>query len=131
MQIYSFKNDYSEGAHERILQALAETNLVQIDGYGEDIYCQKAQEFIKEKLQNSDIDIHFIAGGTLANIVVISSLLKPYESIISAETGHIHVHETGAIEAIGHKIHTVSSDDGKLKVKDIQTVLVHLLAGVQ
>jgi threonine aldolase len=123
MQIYSFKNDYSEGAHERILQALAETNLVQTDGYGEDIYCQKAQELIKEKLQNSEVDIHFIAGGTLANIVIISSLLKPYESIISAETGHIHVHETGATEAIGHKIHTVSSEDGKLKVADIQQIL--------
>jgi threonine aldolase len=123
MQIYSFKNDYSEGAHERILQALAEINLVQTDGYGEDIYCQKAQEFIKEKLQNSDVDIHFIAGGTLANIVIISSLLKPYESIISAEIGHIHVHETGATEAIGHKIHTVSSEDGKLKAADIQQIL--------
>lgn len=123
MQIYSFKNDYSEGAHPRILQALAETNLVQTDGYGEDIYCQKAIELIQEKIENSSADIHFIAGGTLANIVVISSLLKPYESIISAQTGHIHVHETGAIESIGHKIHTVESEDGKLKPSDIQEVL--------
>lgn len=121
--IHSFKNDYSEGAHPRILQALAETNLVQTDGYGEDIYCQKAIELIQEKIENSSADIHFITGGTLANIVVISSLLKPYESIISAQTGHIHVHETGAIESIGHKIHTVESVDGKLKPVDIQEVL--------
>ncbi len=121
--IHSFKNDYSEGAHPCILQALAETNLVQTDGYSEDIYCQKAIELIQEKIENSSADVHFIAGGTLANIVVISSLLKPYESIISAQTGHIHVHEAGAIESIGHKIHTVESEDGKLKPADIQEVL--------
>lgn len=121
--IHSFKNDYSEGAHPCILKALAETNLVQTDGYSEDIYCQKAIELIQEKIENSSADVHFIAGGTLANIVVISSLLKPYESIISAQTGHIHVHEAGAIESIGHKIHTVESEDGKLKPTDIQEVL--------
>jgi threonine aldolase len=123
MQIYSFKNDYSEVAHPQILQALAETNLVQTDGYGENIYCQKAIELIQEKIENTSVDVHFIAGGTLANIVVISSLLKSYESIISAQTGHIHVHEAGAIESIGHKILTVKSEDGKLKSADIQTIL--------
>lgn len=120
---YSFKNDYSEGAHPNILQALFETNLNQEDGYGGDVYCNEAIRIIKEKLNSPGADIHFVSGGTQANLIVISSILKPYESVIAANTGHINTHETGAIEATGHKVNTVDSSDGKLTTLDIAKVL--------
>ncbi|MBM7615629.1 threonine aldolase family protein [Alkaliphilus hydrothermalis] len=121
--IYSFKNDYSEGAHPNILQALVDTNLQQQAGYGEDEYCQQAIEILREKLQNPKADIHFVSGGTQANLIVISSVLRPYESVISANTGHINVHETGAIEATGHKVNSVDTEDGKLTPEDIKPIL--------
>lgn len=121
--IYSFKNDYSEGAHPNILKALMTTNLYQQDGYGEDDFCREATNILKDKLQNPKADIHFVSGGTQANLIVISSILKPYESVIAANTGHISTHETGAIEATGHKINTVNTMDGKLTPKDLEVVL--------
>lgn len=123
MKKYSFKNDYSEGAHERILNALSNSNIIQTDGYGEDKYSKEAEKIIQNKISNSKAKVHFVSGGTQANLIVISSMLKPYESIISATTGHIAVHETGAIEATGHKINTVETKNGKLSVKDIQSVI--------
>ncbi|SET70659.1 L-threonine aldolase [Natronincola peptidivorans] len=121
--VYSFKNDYSEGAHPSILEAMMETNLHQQEGYGEDAYSLEAIKIMREKLQSDQADIHFVAGGTQANLIVISSILKPYESVIAADTGHINVHETGAIEATGHKINVVHSKDGKLAPKDVESVL--------
>lgn len=121
--LYSFKNDYSEGAHPRILSAMIETNLFQQDGYSEDDYCKEAINVLKNKLENDNVDIHFVSGGTQANLIVISSILKPYESVIAANTGHINVHETGAIEATGHKVNVIDSKDGKLKPIDIKSVL--------
>lgn len=123
MKLYSFKNDYSEGCHHDLLKALAEHNNTQQSGYGEDDYSKEASRLIKEKCKNTDLDIHLVSGGTQANLIVIAAALKPYESVISAETGHIHVHETGAIEATGHKIQTVISEDGKLRPHDVQSVL--------
>jgi len=123
MTKYSFKNDYSEGAHEQILNALGNTNLNQDEGYGEDKYCKEVISLIRKKIQNPKADVHFVSGGTQANLIVISSILKPYESIIAATTGHIAVHEAGAIESTGHKINAVETKDGKLKVKHIQSVL--------
>jgi len=120
---YSFKNDYSEGAHPNILQALITTNLEQQDGYGGDKYCDEAVSILKEKLDNPDAHIHLVSGGTQANLIVISSILKPYESVIAVNTGHISTHETGAIEATGHKINTVDSIDGKLTPSHIEKVL--------
>ncbi len=120
---YSFRNDYSEGAHIDILKALNETNFEQQDGYSEDAYCNEAQVIIRNKIDNQNADIHFVSAGTQANLVVISSILKPYESVICAGTGHINVHETGAIEATGHKINTVNTIDGKLNSENIQNVL--------
>ncbi|KJF28750.1 amino acid lyase [Clostridium aceticum] len=122
-EFYSFRNDYSEGAHPNILNALLQTNFKQQNGYGTDDYSQKAIELLRHKLQNANADIHFVSGGTQANLVVISSILRPYESVIAANTGHIHVHETGAVEATGHKINVVDSKDGKLTPKNIQRVL--------
>jgi threonine aldolase len=120
---YSFLYDYSEGAHPRIMEALKETNYVQQAGYGEDAYCVEAAELIKKRLKSNHVDIHFVSGGTQANYIVISSALRPYESVVSAATGHINVHETGAVEAKGHKINSIVTEDGKLKPEEIQKVL--------
>ncbi len=123
MTKYSFQYDYSEGAHDNILKALQKTNKIQQDGYGDDEYCREAQSIIQEKTGNPHASVHFVSGGTQANLTVISSILKPYESVIAAETGHISVHETGAIEATGHKINTVTTPTGKLTVPLIESVL--------
>ncbi|MGI1658446.1 MAG: threonine aldolase family protein [Desulfitobacterium sp.] len=119
----SFKNDYSEGAHPRILEALLKSNLVQEQGYGEDSFCQGASELLRKRLGNEDLAIHFLTGGTQANLVAISAFLRPHEAAIAAQTGHIFVHETGAIEATGHKVLTAESKDGKLTPVLIQEVL--------
>lgn len=121
--MYSFKNDYSEGAHPRIFQALMETNLEQVEGYGMDCYTQKAVELLKEKIGRNDIDIHFFSGGTQTNLTAISAFLRPHEAIIAASTGHILVHETGAIEATGHKIISVEVSDGKLTPDQIKKAI--------
>lgn len=122
MNTYSFKNDYSEGAHPAILQRLLVTNLQQTIGYGEDIYCEEARDLLKKYIQR-DSAIHFVSGGTQANLIIISSILKPYESVIAADSGHIAVHETGAIEATGHKVNTIPSLDGKIYPNQIQAIL--------
>ena len=123
MEKYSFKNDYSEGAHPNIIDALSRTNLVQNNGYSEDIYCNEAIQIIRKKIKNPEADIHFVSGGTQANMIVISSILKPYESVIAASTAHIVVHETGAIEATGHKINLIETYNGKLKPEDVKAVI--------
>lgn len=120
---YSFKDDYSEGAHPNILRALCEFNLSQQSGYGKDEYSLKAAELIREMAGNKNADVYFVSGGTQANLIVLSSMLRPYESVISASTGHINVHEAGAIEATGHKIKAVETQDGKLTSLQIKDVL--------
>lgn len=121
--MYSFKNDYSEGAHQRILNALVESNTEQVEGYGEDPYCIEAAKLIKKKIGCNDIDVHFIPGGTQTNLTVISSFLRPHEAAIAANTGHILVHETGAIEATGHKVISIASNNGKLNPELIKPAL--------
>ena len=121
---YNFLYDYAEGAHPDILDALIETNMTQQLGYGEDEYCLKAIGQIKKEFDIPTADIHFVSGGTQANMTVISSVLKPYESVIAAQTGHIAVHETGAIEFTGHKINTIKTADGKLTPELIKPVLI-------
>lgn len=121
--LYSFRNDYSEGAHKNIIEALLRTNSEQESGYGLDSYCKEAENLIKDRINNKNADVHFVSGGTQANLIIISSILRPYESVICTNTGHINVHETGAIEATGHKINVVESNDGKLTVEDIKKVL--------
>lgn len=119
----SFKNDYSEGAHPSILQALVNYNNDQQAGYGEDMYSIEAKELIKKKLKSDQSQIYFVSGGTQANLIVISSILKPYQAVISATSGHILNNETGAIEATGHKILGIETADGKLRPSDIIPVL--------
>ncbi|WP_332454216.1 threonine aldolase family protein [Chryseobacterium aquaticum] len=120
---FSFKNDYSEGCHPNILEALLYSNTNQQAGYGEDEYSLKAKDLIKKTINNQEADVYFVSGGTQANLIVISSILKPYQCAVSASTGHILNNETGAIEATGHKILSIETEDGKLKSADIQTVL--------
>lgn len=120
---YSFLDDYSEGCHPRILAALASTNLAQQTAYGNDAYSERARNLIRDHLGGRDIPIYFVSGGTLANIIIASSALRPHEAIIAASSGHIVGRETGAIEAVGHKIITVPSDDGKLTPAGIETAL--------
>ena len=121
--MYSFKNDYSEGAHPQILQALMKTNFEQEDGYGEDQYTRKAVELLKERMGEKDADIHLLTGGTQTNLTAISAFLRPHEAAIAANTGHIQTHETGAIEATGHKIIAVDVEDGKLMPSHLKKVL--------
>jgi threonine aldolase len=110
----SFINDYSECAHPRILELLTKTNYEQNVGYGQDVHCERAKTYIKKHLQRDDVDIHFIPAGTQTNLLVISAFLRSYQSVIAADTGHINVHETGAIEATGHKVIAMPAVDGKL-----------------
>ena len=113
----NFKNDYSEGACPEVLEALIKTNYEQTVGYGEDKYCEEAKKLIKENINSPNADIYFLVGGTQANTTVISHTLKPYEAVIACKTGHISIHETGAIEATGHKIIEVEGIDGKFTLK--------------
>ncbi|SDH87900.1 L-threonine aldolase [Chryseobacterium taeanense] len=120
---FSFKNDYSEGCHPNILQALLSSNYDQQAGYGEDQYSLEAKDLIRQKIKNPQSEIYFVSGGTQANLIVISSVLRPYQCAISASTGHILNNETGAIEATGHKILSVEKEDGKLTPADIIPIL--------
>jgi len=121
---YSFRNDYSELAHPKVMEALSSAGTKQFGGYGLDEISQRAAELIREKVAAPSADVHFISGGTQANLVVISSALRPYEAVIALESGHIYVHETGAIEATGHKICTAKGYDGKLSVDEIEKLVI-------
>lgn len=115
-----FNCDYNEGAHPKILEKLVETNFEQTPGYGVDHHCVKAAKLIKEKCAREDIDIHFLVGGTQVNLTVISAALRPHQGAIAASSGHINVHESGAIEATGHKVIALPSSNGKLTASQIQ-----------
>ena len=121
--MYSFASDYLEGAHPTILQKMMETNSLQTPGYGLDPYCEQAREEITSRLGNVDADIHFVVGGTQANLLVIDACLRSYEAVIGVHTSHINVHETGAIEHVGHKIIAVDGIDGKVRPCDVEEVL--------
>lgn len=115
-----FECDYLEGAHPKILELLTKTNFEQTPGYSTDIYCEKARSIIREKCNLPDCDVHFLVGGTQTNTTVIASILRPYQGVLCADTGHINVHETGAIESTGHKVMPIPSDDGKITAQNIQ-----------
>lgn len=118
--MYNFKNDYSEGAHERVLQAIAKINLEGNVGYGSDPYCAQASDMIRELFQCPDAAVHFFIGGTSANFTAIAAFLRPHEAVIAADTGHINVHEGGAVEGTGHKILPCPSADGKVRPQDVE-----------
>lgn len=115
-----FNSDYLEGTHPRILQALSDTNMVQTCGYGEDEYCEAARKAIKDVCKCEDSQVHFLVGGTQANTIVISSILRPHQAVLCVKEGHINVHETGAIEASGHKVLAIEGKDGKISADQIR-----------
>ena len=119
----SFENDYSEGAHEKILQRFLETNFVQVPGYGNDPYSESAKEKIRAACQCPQAEIFFLTGGTQTNAVVIDSMLQAYEGVVSAQTGHVNAHEAGAIEYTGHKVMPLAQYDGKMKAEDLESLL--------
>lgn len=115
-----FINDYATVAHPNILKALSEANYNNEIGYGDDDYSKEAKNLIKKECGNNDIDILFLVGGTQTNLIVLNSILRSYQGVISAQSGHIATHETGAIERGGHKILTVETDElGKLNAKQV------------
>lgn len=115
-----FNCDYSEGAHEKVLEKIAATNMEQTEGYGRDGYSMQAKELIKKLCGRTDADVHFLVGGTQTNLTVISAGLRPYQGVIAARTGHINIHETGAVEACGHKVLALSSEDGKITAGQVE-----------
>jgi threonine aldolase len=115
-----FFDDYSEGAHPRILEALQRTNLQQEPGYVMDSFAVEATRLIRERFASPEADVHFVASGTQANLCVLSAILQPWQSVIAADSGHINQHEAGAIEATGHKINTVKGENGKVRPHEIQ-----------
>lgn len=118
-----FQCDYNEGAHPLIIKRLTETNMEQTVGYGEDPHCEEARRLIKQACQSDNADVHFLVGGTQANTTVIAHILRPYQGVLAATSGHINVHETGAIESTGHKVLVIPTEDGKLTAKQIDEAM--------
>ena len=121
-----FHNDYSEGCHQKVMEALLKTNMEQTPGYGEDVYCAQAADKIRTLCDREDAAVHFLVGGTQTNLTVIAAALRPHQGVLCASTGHIHVHETGAVEAAGHKILELPTADGKVAAAQVErAVLAH------
>ena len=123
MKKMKFNCDYMEGVHPKILERLAETNLEQTAGYGNDPYCVSAKKKILEACQCPDGEVHFLVGGTQTNATVIAALLHMYDGVLAAETGHVNVHEAGAIEYTGHKVLTLPQKDGKISAESVENYL--------
>ena len=119
-----FQSDYTEGACPEIMKRLVETNMEQTTGYSEDEHCMRAAELIQKACNAPDSKVHFLVGGTQTNMTVIGAALRPYQGVLSAETGHIHVHETGAVESLGFKILALPANDGKIKASQIEQACV-------
>lgn len=118
-----FENDYSEGAHQKVLERLLETNMEQLPGYGADHYCESAGEKIREACGCPEAEVCFLTGGTQTNQIVIGAVLKPYEGVIAAETGHVSTHEAGAIECSGHKVLELPQEEGKISADNLSDFL--------
>ena len=118
-----FTSDYCEGCHERILERLMQTNYEQTSGYGTDDHCRRAAELIRGECGREDAAVHFLVGGTQTNLTLIHAALRPHQAAVCAESGHIHVHETGAVEATGHKCLTLPSSDGKITAEQVAALV--------
>ncbi len=114
-----FQCDYNEGAHERVLAKLVETNMEQAPGYSEDAHCARAAELIRRACEDDTLAVHFLVGGTQTNVTVIDAGLRSHQGVVSAQSGHINVHETGAVESLGHKVLSVPHQDGKLNAGQV------------
>ena len=119
-----FQCDYNEGAHLKVMQRLLETNMEQTVGYGEDHYCESARRLIQEACSNPDLQVHFLVGGTQTNTTVIAHLLRPHQGVVAAESGHISVHETGAIEHTGHKVLALPAHEGKITAAQVENLVL-------
>ena len=119
----SFESDYTEGAHEKILQRFIETNMEQLSGYGNDKYSDCAKEKIRRVCECPEADIYFLTGGTQTNAVIIDTVLQKYEGVVAADTGHVNVHEAGAIEYTGHKVLTIPQKNGKINAVQLEKYL--------
>lgn len=122
--MFSFNNDYSSVCCREIYEALGKVYNDQYDGYGLDVICDRARNKIRKAVDNPDCDVHFLVGGTQANLVVLGSLLRPHEAVIACESGHINTHEAGSIEATGHKVETVPAVDGKVRACDVEKLVL-------
>ncbi|MBR1377917.1 MAG: aminotransferase class I/II-fold pyridoxal phosphate-dependent enzyme [Bacteroidaceae bacterium] len=118
-----FQCDYNQTCHPAILEALGRVGMEQMVGYGEDHYCQEARRLIRQLVGREDADVHFLVGGTQTNMTVISSALRPYQGVIAADTGHINVHETGAIEHSGHKVIALPARNGKIDASQVKAAI--------
>ena len=118
-----FENDYSEGAHGKVLEALVKTNYEKLSGYGTDDYCERAKEKIKKACKCDDAEVYLLVGGTQTNQLIIDTTLNPYEGVVAVETGHVGVHEAGAIEYTGHKVLTVPAHVGKMDAGELKDYL--------
>ena len=121
--MYRFECDYTEGAHPKITEALTATNMEQTVGYGEDAHCENARRLIREACKHKHMEIHFLVGGTQANTTVIASILRPWQGAVCADSGHIAGHETGAIEATGHKVLTIPTESGKITAAQVKALV--------
>ncbi len=119
----SFENDYTMGAHPKVLERLVETNFEALSGYGSDGYCESARQKIKTACDCKEADVHFLVGGTQTNALIISAMLRDYEGVISADTGHVSSHEAGAVEHTGHKVLTLPNHDGKISSYELEEYL--------
>lgn len=115
-----FQCDYNEGAHPKVMEKLMETNLEQTVGYGEDEHCARAAALIRKACGDDSLAVHFLVGGTQANMTVIAAALRPHQGVIAAQTGHINGHETGAVEATGHKVLALPQKDGKISASQVK-----------
>lgn len=114
-----FQCDYNEGAHPKVLERLVQTNMEQTPGYSEDKYCEEAREKIRKACGDDSLAVHFLVGGTQTNVTVINAALRKHQGVLCAVTGHINVHETGAVEACGHKVLGLESPDGKITAAQV------------
>lgn len=119
-----FQCDYNEGAHPRVLERLVNTNMEQTVGYSEDEYCDRAREIIRKKCGDASLAVHFLVGGTQANLTVIDGALRSHQGVLCADMGHINVHETGAVEACGHKVLGLPSEDGKITALQVENAYI-------
>ena len=119
----SFTCDYAEGAHPLILKALADSNMEQLPGYGEDVYCRRAKDKIRKACGCPQASVYFLVGGTQTNATVIASMLRNYEGVVSAGTGHINVHEAGAVEYTGHKVLPLPQHQGRIDARELEVYL--------
>ena len=119
-----FQCDYNEGAHPKVMQRLLDTNMEQTVGYGEDHYCESARQLIRKACGNESLQVHFLVGGTQTNTTVIAHLLRPHQGVIAAESGHISVHETGAIEHTGHKVLALPAHEGKITAEQVEHLVL-------